>query len=322
MSETESEADGSTDDIKTLRELGGRRSDELVEHYSADGTLYAYREGDEHVVVSNGRDRGDKWTMRVAAERTAVTPGEHLWTIPDNWEQRVRIKGAAEARYAIYHIPETDVDVTVSVPNKNHLVDAWYGVRSVGELDVSYADDCDWDVLEAALDNYGDEIDDDARDALEDLLRRSNIFERRLASEVDDWAEEALLGHSTGTVSLQGWTVDPWGDHPFDDDGHLLGEFLSISGETLGDVRRELSNIGSVVPSYPEVRVSVDDSGQSPDGFGTRALIEAGCSPSEAIDYHNVEVLGLSQSEWADVRGRDQSTVSGNVKAAKRQIKR
>jgi len=309
------------DDPKTLRELGGRHGDAVVRSYSADGTLYAYREDDEHVVVSNGREPGDKWTRRVPAERTAVTPGEHLWTVPGNWECRVTIDGAGASRYAIHHIPETDVGVLVSVPHKNHLVDAWYGVKSVGELTVTYADECNWDVLDDALGRYGDEMDDDVREALERLLRRSTIFEHRLADSVDEFAEEALF-ERRDAASLNGWTTEPWGDHRFDEDGHLLGEFLGIDGDTLSAVRRELSDMGQVIPSYPTVEVGVDDSEQLPDGFASRALIEAGCSPPEAIDYRHVEGLDLSQSEWGRVRDRDQSTVSENVKQATRKLKR
>lgn len=49
-------------------------------------------------------------------------------------------------------------------------------------------------------------------------------------------------------------------------------------------------------------------------------LIESGCSPAEAIDYHAVEQRGLTQTEWADHRGVDQSTVSENVAKAREKL--
>lgn len=50
---------------------------------------------------------------------------------------------------------------------------------------------------------------------------------------------------------------------------------------------------------------------------GLVALLRAGCSPAEAIDYYAVERRGISQSDWADERGVSQQAVSGNVSKAR-----
>lgn len=45
-------------------------------------------------------------------------------------------------------------------------------------------------------------------------------------------------------------------------------------------------------------------------------LMREGVERHHAIDYHVVELEGLTQTEWADMRGVDQSSVSENVAKA------
>lgn len=49
-------------------------------------------------------------------------------------------------------------------------------------------------------------------------------------------------------------------------------------------------------------------------------LIEKGCSPAEALDYHMTKERGLSPTEWADQRGITPQTVSENVSKAKQKL--
>jgi hypothetical protein len=311
-------ADGGTEQIRDSNEV--RHSDDEVRRYLADGHLYAYREGDEHVVVSRGNEPRTRWTKRVPAERDAVLTGEHLWTIPENWEHRVNIKGAAEARYAVYHIPETDVDVLVTVPNKNHLVDAWYGVKRVGTLTVKYDDEIAWDELEETIETVRDieEVSDDVVQALETLHRRRRSFERKFAEGVDMHAEEALFERSHEPVPVQEWTADPWGDIFHVD--HLVQDFLDLDNETRDAVLRELSE-ANVIPHYPTVRVDVEEGDSIPDGYDIRALVEAGSSGAETIDYLITEHYDLmTQTDWAAVRGKGSSAISKNVSGAKKEL--
>lgn len=311
-------ADGGTEQIRDSNEV--RHSDDEVRRYSADGHLYAYREGDEHVVVSRGNEPRTRWTKRVPAERNAVLAGEHLWTVPENWEHRVNIKGAAEARYAVYHIPETDVDVLVTVPNKNHLVDAWYGVKRVGTLTVTYDDEIAWDELETLIENARDveEVSDDAVEALETLNRRRRSFEREFAEGVDMYAEEALFERAHEPVSVKEWTTDPWGDIFHVDD--LVQDFLDLDNETRDEVLENLE-ARSVIPHYPTVRVDVEEGEGVPDGYDIRALVEAGASGAETIDYLITEHYDLmTQTDWAEVRGKGSSAISKNVSGAKKEM--
>jgi len=311
-------ADGGTEQIRDSNEV--RHSDDEVRRYSADGHLYAYREGDEHVVVSRGNEPRTRWTKRVPAERDAVLAGEHLWTVPENWEHRVNIKGAAEARYAVYHIPETDVDVLVTVPNKNHLVDAWYGIKRVGTLTVTYDDEIAWDELETLIENARDveAVSDDAVEALESLNRRRRTFEREFAEGVDMYAEEALFERAHEPVSVKEWTTDPWGDIFHVDD--LVQDFLDLDNETRDEVLKNLE-ARNVIPHYPAVRVDVEEVEGVPDGYDIRALVEAGASGAETIDYLITEHYDLmTQTDWADVRGKGSSAISKNVSGAKSEL--
>lgn len=311
-------ADGGTEEIRDTNDV--RHSDDEIRRYSADGHLYAYREGDEHVIVSRGNEPRTRWTKRAPAERDAVVANEHLWTIPENWEHRVNIKGAAEARYAVYHIPETDVDVLVTVPNKNHLVDAWYGVKRVGKLNVTYNDQIAWDELEAIIKTVRDidEVSDTVIEALETLHRRRRSFERKFAEGVNMYAEEALFERAHEPVAVEQWDTDPWGDI-FHVDG-LVQDFLDVDNETRDAVLRELSE-ANVLPHYPTVRVDVDEDEGVPEGYDIRALVESGASGAETIDYLITEHYDLmTQTDWSDIRGKGSSAISKNVSGAKNEL--
>jgi hypothetical protein len=310
--------DGGTDDVRDYDTV--RHSGDLVKDYSADGRIYAYRDGEEHVAVSRGREPPTRWVKRVPAERTAVVPGEHLWTIPDNWEPRVIIDGAGASRYKIFRIPETGVDVLVTVPHNNHLVDAWYGVKRVGTLEVTYDDEIAWDELADLIEQREESgrVGDDVIGALETLHRRRRSFAQSFAEGVDMCAERVLFENGGEPVRISEWTVDPWTD-TFPYDG-VLEDVLDLDDETRDAARRELSE-ASLIPLYPEVRVDVADGEGLPEGFLIRALTEAGASAAETVDYLITEHLdAMSQTEWAEVRDCDQSAVSRNVSGAEQAL--
>lgn len=192
-------ADGGDDEIKSLRDV--EHTDELVRRYGADGHLFAYRDGEEHVVVSRGQEPGDKWTARVPAERTAVSQGEHLWTIPDNWERRFGIDEHMR-RMDCYHIPETGVDVFITVSTNDHIVDCWYLIRSVGQLDVDVVSQLDRGELERLETRRwpADEVADDVGDALDRIAAHPDVWERRWTEDVEHYALDAFCSR-LGTES-------------------------------------------------------------------------------------------------------------------------
>lgn len=315
---TKTIADGGTEEIRNYDEVRHSRDD--VRDYSADGHLYAYREDDDHIVVSRGNKPRTRWTKRVPAERDAVLVGENIWTIPENWQHRLNIKGTAEARYRVYHIPETGVDVLVSVPYKNQLIDAWYNIRRVGTLSVTYDDEFAWDELGATINylNDSDEVSDDVVEALETLYHHPLSFERKYGEEVNTYAKDALLDPAHEPVTVEQWTTDPWVDR-FQVDS-LVQDFLDIDDETRDAVVDKLSE-SNALPSYPTVRVDVEDDERLPEGYVIRALVEAGLSGAEAIDYLITAHYHLvPQSEWAEIRGTSLSVIRENVSVAQMQL--
>lgn len=308
-------ADGGTEQLRNSQEV--RDSNDEVRRYSADGSLYAYRDGDDHVIVSRGNEPRTQWTKRVPADREAVLAGEHLWTIPENWNHRVKIKGAGNRRYAIYHIPQTGVDVLVTVPNKTRLVDAWYGVKRVGKLTVTYDGGIAWDNLESTIKAVRDidRVSDDVVNALETLNRRRRSFEQQFVKAVNMDAQDALLGHGRDPVTVDQWTTDPWGGMLHIDS--IVQDFLNLDDETIDAVLQHLYE-GDVLPYHPTVRVDVEEDEGLPDGYEINALAEAGASNAEIIDYLATEYYDLmSQSDWAEFRGTEVSATTENVDKVK-----
>jgi hypothetical protein len=76
----------------------------------------------------------------------------------------------------------------------------------------------------------------------------------------------------------------------------------------------------NVIPHYPSVRVDVEEGGV-PEGYDIRALVEAGASGAETIDYLITEHYELmTQTDWAEVRGKGSSAISKNVSGAKSEL--
>jgi hypothetical protein len=292
-----------------------------VRHYSADGTLYAYRDGDDHVVVSRGRDAPTRWSKTIPAERHAVILGERgQWTIPDNWQHRLNINGERDNRYAVYHIPETGVDVLVLKPTNCRLKDAWYTVTGVGELCVTYDDEIKWQNLDKNIADREDDgrISTEALDALKQLYQRRHSVEQAFAEAVDEYAKDFLLDQRETPVNLDGWWPEPW-LHPFEFE-HDIQTILDIDNETHKVVMQELSN-AFVIPSYPTVHVTVDEDVALPAGYAITALAERGVSGAEAMDFLATDYHDLmTQTEWAAVCGKTPSAVNKNVRKAARHI--
>lgn len=305
------------DDTKKVRDLHKvHLTDEEVRHYSADGLLYAYREGDEHIIVSQGNEPHTQWTKRVPAERDAVLAGEHLWTIPENWQHRVNIHSGGEAHDAIYYIPDTGVDVVVTVPSKDPLMDAWYGVKRVGTLTVTYDDKIDLKEVETTIKTSRDtkEISDDVLEALETVYRRRRRFEKKFVEEVERHAKEALFSHAREPISVNGWTAEPWEDN-FSIDYHV-NNVLKVDKETREAVLHVLSE-ANVVPRYPTVRVDVEEGEGVPEGYNILALVEAGVSGAESIDYLVTKHYDLmTETDWAEVREKESDAINKAVSSA------
>lgn len=309
--------EGSEEQIRDYDDV--RHTDALVREYGTPpgGKLFAYREGNEHVVVSRGDEPRDRWTKRVPATVERPVPGQIRWTIPDNWELRVKSTRDDHAM-GIYYVPESDVHAKVSIPTNNWLVDAWYRVKAVGDIDASHNGDLAsaTDVWDLADDYEADGHEEDAEFARAVAGVWSEVkTDLEMAAQwvADDGLDEMRSGDQPIRTD-SGWDVE-FQTRIFRPADVIkrevdVDEYEMPLSALLDDIKREAG-----LPNYYRFTLGIDTSDVDMDYY-VRGLIEAGCSPTGALDYYMVEIEGLSQSEWADERGVDQSTISGTVSAA------
>ena len=242
------------EEIREYREV--KNADDIVRHYQADGDLYAYRVDDEHVVVSRGRDRRDRWTIRVPSDRESVVVGERLWTIPDNWRLLATVGevGVDGLYYRYYGIPESEVDVKVAYGTRDHVCDCWYSVTAVGEVELGITSEVDTEALAGPVHDYPD-LTDDARTALERIANQPDVFAEHWCSYLNRFVDEAweqaygqVQGDEMPSIDPDG--VDIWGDVV--DLELLLTEKYGADISDAKELDRILREVA--VPSYPRVR--------------------------------------------------------------------
>jgi len=315
----------------TVREFNDvRHSDELVREYRTPpgDRLYAYRgdDGEHHVVVSRGSEPGTKWESRVPATVARPVPGQKLWTIPDNWEKRVHSKRDSIA-YGLFYVPESDVWARVSIPTNDWLTDAWYRVSVVGDFDVEPVGTLakSYELRQHARD-YEEKHDVEQAEEDAELLRKIadnwDMVEEdlRLATEwVRDEGLDEIRPHDHPINADRDWQIEFQKDRIFKP-LRALGEQIDFDEYEIPRraLREELGDVG--LPSHYSFELTLDDSDIDMEYY-TRGLIESGASPAEAVDYYMVEVEDMTQTAWAEERGVDQSTVSGNVSQAKEEFK-
>jgi len=317
-----------------------RRNDDIVHRYGCPGgRIIVRRDGDEHVIDCNGQEPSEQWTKRAPAERTAVLPGEHLWAIPDNWTKIAQDSRPGVSVHGIYRIDGTDRYVRASIPNKVHLNDAFFLVKRVGSFELELANDQidpeDVQATAASIDVYvedGETIDehpagrtDDVVEVLEHIADYPHRFEDAFAEWHEpalDHLKQQLHDSDVPTTFDNGVINDPWpASVPLDTEVIERTVFGSIDDEVASAVVTELERDTLVTPR-PSVSYRIDQPDQLRECYATRAAIEAGCSPSEAVDYLLVEVQEHTQSDVAEMRGVDQSTISKNVAGATGTLKR
>ncbi|AUX08259.1 hypothetical protein AArcSl_0609 [Halalkaliarchaeum desulfuricum] len=285
-----------------------------------NSALYAYREGDDHVIVFKGNE---SWTKRIPARRNATVPNERLWTVPENWVPKLEIKGDGDRDYTVYRIPENKVDVLISVPVTVDADEAWYGVESVGKLRFSLDETLDQYEFSAALSDIEAQSnhDEDVLEALRRIERKWLIFKREYESRVDDCSPDVFWDavESNGTPRIDGRSVDPWEDSF--DVAHLLEEILDIDENVSRTVKEILEDVDAI-PVTPSIEVTVEEDDSFADYFDFQGLIEAGCSPAEAVDYAMVVLTERTPEEWAATRNVDLNTVGENIQKARQQLHR
>ncbi|EMA70317.1 hypothetical protein C462_10737 [Halorubrum distributum JCM 13916] len=259
--------------------------------------------------------------MTVPATRTAVVEGEGLWTIPENWEPVVETDTEI-----ILRIPDTEVDVTLTNPRNCPLADADYTVKAVGKIGVNMVSDAtDRDAMDSLLDEIeGDE--DRYLPGYPEKLRSLDAHWDEFAAEFGEMAEMAGKFEldnerdADRVCQITGW----FNLYEMLDATDILQNLLGLdrdAAKSLSDALRDTEVI-NVNPDYAVTVESFRDSDSLsvPNGYRITALTEAGCSPAEAVDYLMCDIHGLTQTEWAAVRGKDQSSVSENVNSARRTL--
>jgi hypothetical protein len=293
-----------------------KKTDRLVRKYATPpgDYLYAYRDDKSHVVVSNGSKPHKQWTKREPATVTNPIPGQKLWTIPENWDKQVHSKGT-NIDYAIYSIPESKMYAKVSIPTNDWLVDAWYGVKTVGELDAEPVGDLGprYEAREFT-DRYKSRFDDDeSKEMIDKVVENWDVMETEL-QHATEWVRSEGLEQQTGdyittedsfTINFRMRIYRP---------EEALNRTIDDTDETVvSKLVRELRD-EELIPNFYEFRLVIRDCEEMKHYI--RGLTEAGASPAEALDYYMVSINDMSQTEWAGERGVNQSTVSENVNKA------
>jgi len=308
-----------------------RHSDELVREYRTPpgDRLYAYRtdDGDHHVVVSRGSEPGTQWEKRVSATVERPIPGQRLWTLPENWDQRV-VSKRDNIAYGLFYVPESDVWARVSIPTNDWLTDAWYQVKAVGDIDVGPVGNLgsSYDVRQLADDyeaTYDDDRVEDDADVIREIASNWDVVEEDFRHTTEWVRGDGLDQMQPGDQPLRAdcdWQIEFHQDRIFRP-GEAIGQAVDLSEHEipLSVILDELRD-ADLLPSYYSFELTLDDSAIGMEYY-TRGLIEAGASSAEAVDYCMVEVKDMTQTAWAEERGVDQSTVSGNVGQAKGEFK-
>jgi hypothetical protein len=311
----------------------------MIRQYSpATENLWAYRvddNPDEHIVVIDDGERYHKHVKRVPAERTAVVPGEKLWTIPENWEKVMHIT-RDKIGYGLWRIPETNTWVKASIPTNDHVCDAWHRVSRVGDLDAEPPTEV------AAYYEAKSVLDGRVKKAEEEwgLDEEQLEIERKAVNAVkENWQafrEDVEYGISELVSDPPGIDQqhsaamgDDW-EYKSQDKIYRFVQAIKLEADidfeewkngirdSIREIKRELFDKG-LLPSEYRATFVIDESDIGGEFYLT-GLCEAGCSPAEALDYYQVEIVGHTQQEWADKRDVGQPTVSESVSEAKDEL--
>jgi len=295
------------------------------------GVFYSYHLDDsEQVTVvwcADGDETtsvGDKsWVKYAPARRFAPLELEMLWAIPQNWTRQYFVEDGFDTAQGIYtvdgdHSIVEDVAVHVrfrdeQLPNKKP-----FEVMKVGTL--SYTPDSDirqivqFNKIYNTAHHLKIDVEDEVDDLLRDLYRSSDRFELNYVGELSIMLEDAVHDmYQPPNAELPSFIVTPINEPDF-----IHGVIQNVTGSTYDEEVRKsaidvLHSEGVISREHP-VRISINSFDEYPDRlYHIMAIIEAGYTPSQTIDYVMTEKSGFAQVEWAAVRSVSQSTVSSNA---------
>lgn len=309
-----------TDEVRPFRDV--QHTDALIREYRPvpGQRLYAYRDDGDHIVVSKGDEPNEQWVRRFPATLERPIESQRRWTIPDNWQLFAKSTRDTIA-YGMYYIPEIKQYALVSIPTNDHVIDAWYQINAVGELtcdpvgELGDEDDA-WDVWSTHADDNGDE--DDVVRALARIAENWDVLETELEFSLEIVCDEQFPnpGEYEHVHADEEWVITlPYYYVRFQE---ALERDVDVSGvdDRAVEVAFDELRSAGLLPRTDAVTLTIDPVSQDTEHV-IRGLIEAGASPPVALDAAMIRSLGFTQTEWAGVRGVDQSTVSENVRKAR-----
>ncbi|MFC6720317.1 hypothetical protein ACFQHN_22580 [Natrialbaceae archaeon GCM10025896] len=259
-----------------------------------------------------------EWMTRVPAERRAVLQEQRLWRVPDNWERFARVANEHGPDELLFYIPESGVYLVLLDLEHGGAARAGYRVETLGQLVVK-TELPDKSALTELLRRIENSDDDDIAtaviDALQLLSKRWDHFESSYRMYYDKWSDErawnAFKYHDD--VIFESWSIEPW------DNRQTVGHFIDEVCQSTPDVSRSVNDLlmeAGVVSPSPTVTISLQDR-RFPIGYRVQALVEAGCSPGEAVDYLIERFEDNIRASWESIREADESTTRENVRAAR-----
>lgn len=293
---------------------------ERVTRYVNDSDITVFREADQHVVVIDEGTSRDNSVMRVPANRTATVAGETLWVIPSNWEPCFRVRERPVDKM-VFRIPETSAIILVRLPHTDQG-ERTYEVEKIGSFYIRPANDIDAHAYDDAIAERRnqDESDADLVEALINFQRGWMQFSYEYRVRLQKEGEQTLIDefYSSKVPTYDSWEICPWDE---DQDYRLrdIVRDVSPSREYAEDIFMVLMESGALL-HRPRMRVRISEYRDHWLGYEVQALIEAGCSPGEAIDYIAVDVRDEAVTSWANTRGVAESIIEENVATARAKL--
>jgi len=254
---------------------------DVVRHLNnPDGTLHAERsnDGETHIVESNGNEPRAQWTTEIPATCPDPEVGQKRWTVPDDWDLLVTDQLTEHQRTGIYRLPDDRV-ARLHFADNCHLVDRWYQVGTIGELELSFEPLLDRDALETQVQHARDAAADGFDGARDELALLKYLADNADAFEANlEDSYELAIDEIWETAVDRGWRIkhgtidDGWQRRP--DPAAEVRETVrngesapDVDGETIESVVEYYLLEGEVVPYRPTVTVSIDsdDTGETDD---------------------------------------------------------
>lgn len=283
-----------------------------------DGALVGKDEAKYHVVISRGDEPATRWKKIESATVEHPVEGLQRWTIPDNWD-RWGTATQDTIAYGLFHVPESDVFATLSIPTNDWLVDAWYGVKKVGSLSVTPVGE-----LGSSLDvrNLARQLEEEGRDndaeAFRALGSNWDVVEKELNAAVEwvrDEGLDNLRSHGRPLQVDERWHIEFSRERIFRPTESIQQAIDTNEYDIPANIMTDHLNDEGLLPDYYRFALSVDSEAINITHC-IRGLVEAGATATEAVDYCMTELAGDTQQQWANSRGVAQPTVSENVSRA------